>query len=218
MSPEPRKPSVAEVHAVLAAHDGLIVHFSGAPKGSGIERGHLYPDDLRHVIAGKAMGGLSCSVVKPGDNFVGFERNATGCIGLILDLTVPSSLVAVSATDCGSIEAPDGTRHVQHETDISVADVEASITGRRKGNYNEWVVRDFRVLGVLAVPPFEISVRGAISLPDDLPPSPLFDPTNEIGLGTTTPDAVAAAFAPLPTFSLDGSHILRLIAHGDLYS
>jgi hypothetical protein len=210
------KPTVAEVHAVLAAHEALIVHFSGVPKGSGLERGHLYPDDLRYVIAGNSMGGLACSTVKPGDVFAGFQRNATGCIGLILDLTSPASLVAVSATDCGSIEGPNGIRMVLNERSISVADVEASIFNRPLGHYNEWVVRDFKVIGVLAVPPFEISDRGGLELPPDVP-AHLVDVENEIGPVSTNLDAVAATFSSLPIYTFGFQRLFRLAPHADLY-
>lgn len=211
-----KKPSVSEVHAVLAAHNALIVHFSGAPKGAGFERGFLYPDDLQNVVQGNAMGGLSCSVVKPGDVFWGFERNATGCIGVVVDLTAPESLVAVSATDCGSIEQPDGTRVVQHEIDISATDVETSITARPAGKYNEWVVRNFKVVGVFAVPPFEISVRGGISIPADVP-SHLIDVEREAGILSTALEKVARTFASVPTFTFVNQCLCRVTRHPDVY-
>lgn len=210
------KPTIAEVHAVLAAHEALIVHFSGVPKGSGLERGHLYPDDLHYVIAENAMGGLACSIVMPGDVFSGFQRNATGCIGLVLDLTSPASLVAVSATDCGSIDGPNGIRIVQHERNISVADVEASISNRPPGNYNEWVVRDFKVIGVLAMPPFEISGRGGLVVPPDVP-AHLVDVENEIGPLCTNVDAVVATFSPLSIYTFGFQRLFRLAPHSDLY-
>lgn len=162
------------------------------------------------------MGGLSCSTVKPGDVFSGFRRNATGCIGLILDLKSPTSLVAVSATDCGSIEGPDGIRVVQQERNISVADVEASISLRPLDNYNEWVVRDFKVVGVLAVPPFEFSGRGGLLVSPDVP-AHLINVENEIGPLSTDLDAVAATFTPLSTFTFDGQYLLRFAHHSDLY-
>lgn len=210
------KPAIAEVHAVLAAHDALIVHFSGVPKGSGLERGHLYPDDLHHIIAGNAMGGLACSTLKLGDVFSGFQRNATGCIGLVLDLTAPASLVAVSATNCGSIEGPNGIRIVQHERDISVADVEASIANRPLGHYNEWVVRDFKVVGVLAVSPFEISGRGGLAVPPDVP-AHLVALENEIGPLNTSLDAVAATFSPLSLYIFGFQRLFRLASPSDVY-
>lgn len=98
------RPELADVHQFLRKHNALIVHFSGAPKGGGIERNSMFPNDLEHVVEGRAMGGLSCSVVRPGDVFHGFERNATGCIGVVLDLQSKDSLVAVDPHDCGSIE------------------------------------------------------------------------------------------------------------------
>ena len=211
-----KKPSVSEVHAVLATHNALIVHFSGAPKGAGVERGFLYPDDLQNVVEGNAMGGLSCSVVKPDDVFWGFERNATGCIGVVLDLTAPESLVAVSANDCGSIEQPDGTRVVEQELDITAPDVEISIRDRPAGKYNEWVVRDFKIVGVLAVSPFEISGRGGISIPADVP-SNLIDVESELGILTTNLEEAARTFAPLPIFSFVNGCLCRVTHHPDLY-
>jgi hypothetical protein len=153
MMPMLQKPELAEVHEFLRRRDALIVHFSGAPKGTGIDRGeaHLFPADLRHVVEGHAMGGLSCSVVLPGDKFHGFDRNATGSIGVVLDLTTKDSLVAVAPTDCGSIEDECGKRIVQNETDIATADLEHSLN--KRANYNEWIIRNYVVRGILAVSP-----------------------------------------------------------------
>jgi hypothetical protein len=153
-----KKPTVTEVHSVLNKHSALIVHFSGAPKGAGEEPRHFYPDDLKHVEQRNAMGGVSCSTVLPTDVFHGNQRNAFGCIGLILDLTDPRSLVAVSEFDAGS-RLVNGIRIVEREVDISADDIEKTILNRPKGTHNEWVLRDFKILGVLAVWPFDIEVR-----------------------------------------------------------
>lgn len=102
------RPAIAQVHDILRRHHGLIVHFSGAPKDSGADRGFLYPADLHHVVAGRAMGGISCSVVTPTDVFDGLERNATGCIGVIVDLTTPHSIASAAAGDAGSIKLEVG--------------------------------------------------------------------------------------------------------------
>ena len=108
-----RKPTREEVREFLCQRNALLVHFSGAPKGAGLERGaaHLFPTDLRHVVDGHASGGLSCSVVQPGDVFQGIARNATGSIGLVLDLKSADSLLAVSADDCGSVGDSSGKRN-----------------------------------------------------------------------------------------------------------
>ena len=169
MFSELARPSVSDVHGVLSSRNALIVHFSGAPKGTGRERGFLYPDDLQHVLQGLANGGISCSTVMPGDVFDGIGRNATGCIGVIIDLITPESLTSVFHEDCGSIEIVDGIRTVARPFDIHIKDVEDSIALRRPGCYNEWVIRDFRCIGIFAVHPYEISVRKHLEYPDDMP-------------------------------------------------
>lgn len=171
MASKPSKPKISEVHAFLRKHNGLIVHFSGAPKGAGKERGsaHLFPADLRHVINGCAMGGLSCSVVRPGDIFHGFKRNATGCIGVVLDLKADASLVAADPQDCGSSEDEHGNRRVDNERDISFEDLERTFRDRLVDGYNEWVVRDYVVRGIFAMKPFDVSILKIPEYPDDMP-------------------------------------------------
>ena len=127
------KPTVAEVYQFLRCRDALIVHFSGVPKGAGRNRrDHLFPNDLAHVIAEKAMGGVSCSLVKPGDIFYDEtdQANATGCIGVVLGLKSGASLVAADPHDCGSFENSNGCRVVSNETDITCADLERSLDDR----------------------------------------------------------------------------------------
>lgn len=211
----PKKPTVDEVHNILQRHSALIVHFSGAPKGSGVERGHLYPQDLHHVKNGNAMGGVSCSVVCPTDVFHGDNRNAMGCIGLVLDLTESNSLVAVSPHDCGSIEV-DGRRTVEREVNISAFDVEKSITNRQPCSYNEWVLRNFKILGVFAVYPFEISVQSKLFRPEDAPD---YLPTNEsvIGLGQTNLTSVQRQFPDLPVYSFHQGRLIGAPRHSDIY-
>src|SRR4051794_22220426 len=99
-----RRPEVCAVYKFLKKWNALIIHFSGTPKGAGVERGaaHLFPADLQHVVNRNAMGGLSCSIVKPGDVFDGSQRNATGSIGVVLGLQSRESLVAVNPSDFGS--------------------------------------------------------------------------------------------------------------------
>lgn len=211
----PKKPTVNEVHNVLRRYDGLIVHFSGAPKGAGIDRGHLYPEDLRHVEQGKAIGGVSCSIVRPTDVFHGNSRNATGCIGLVLDLIEPDSLVAVSPNDCGSIEI-DGVRTVDREIDISATDIEKSIEDRQADSYNEWVLRNFKVLGVFAVFPFEISMQCKLPLPEGAPDY-LSTTDNVIGVGKTNLAEVMLQFSCLSVYTFQQGRLIGVPRHSDLY-
>jgi len=91
----PKKPSLDEVLSFLARRQALIVHCSGTPKGVGPGQ-KPYPGDLQHVRLGHAQGGISCSVVKPGDRFHGFGRNSTGSVGLVVAPAEPLSIVAVA--------------------------------------------------------------------------------------------------------------------------
>lgn len=204
-----RKPSLEDVAAFLAAHDALLVHFSGTPKGGGSSFNAAFPFDLQAVMQGQAQGGLSASVVSPLDEFNNLTRaNATGCVGLVLRLRSPESLVAVSPPDCGSV-VEDGIRKVLHEKDIDAADLNLSISARGHNAshfYNEWVVRDFEVAGVFAMPPLRI-MRWNAPWPDDTP-SELKDagPTGWT-FGATSIAEISAAFPGLPLFTFrEGKH------------
>ncbi len=121
------------------------------------------------MIKGCAMGGVSCSIVRPNDIFHGFNRNATGCIGVVLDLKTESSLVAADPHDCGSIEDGHCKRVVLNERDISSDDLERTLRDRPTDSYNEWVVRDYAVCGIFAMPPFDVSCLKVPDYPDDMP-------------------------------------------------
>jgi hypothetical protein len=144
------KPAVADVYGFLRGRDALIIHFSG-PKGSEARPERLFPADLRNVIAGGAMGGLSCCVMGAGDNF---EKHSWGSIGVVLGFKNKDSLVAANPHDCGSMDDMiDGkiVRTVHREKDLSVPDLESTMDKRI--SHNEWVVRDYVVLGIFAYPP-----------------------------------------------------------------
>lgn len=163
-----QKPEVAEVYDFLRCYNALIVHFSGDPKGAGWNRpNHMFPVDLQHVITGNAMGGVSCSVVKPGDNFHTFgKRNALGTVGVILGFQSKQSLVAASHEDCGSYLDEIGRRQVI-EKDIAINDLELTLSQRV--HYNEWVVRDYKVLGIFVALPITVSEMGMPEGAEDVP-------------------------------------------------
>lgn len=139
------KPTTNEIYAFLNKKSGLVVHFSGCPKGIGREN-NLYPDDLNKIINDHVHGGLSCSLIIPGDNFSAdnVRNEATGAIGVIVGFD-EDGLVAVSPSDCGSYEDDDGVRKV-FEKDIKIEDLRSSLTERQ--NYNEWVIKQNKILGI----------------------------------------------------------------------
>ena len=189
---------MAEVHAFLRRRSGLVVHFSGSPKGVSSGVHHDYPADLQYILGGHAQGGLSCSVVTPTDVFAGAGgRNAFGCIGLIVDLMAPESLVAVGPHDLGS-QVVGGVRQYPPQA-IGVADLENSLD--RRTDHNEWGVRDFTVRGVLAVAPFEI-----------------WNSTSPGWVDQTNLADVAAAFPGLPIFTFFAGRLWGLTHSGALYT
>lgn len=201
--------SVREIYEVLAQFKALLVHFSGAPKGHGVQRpNHLFPNDLRHVLSGKAQGGLSCSTVKPGDCFCGYNRNAIGCIGVILGFNSTNSVVAVSESDCGSFEGKNGQRIVKSKQQINLEDILNSIQKRPSGQYNEWIMKNYITLGIFAVHPYEISSCGKLSCPDPV--------LNGLWDGSSTPvikkidlQTVSDQFPGFPIYTFDTNNIFH---------
>ncbi|CAN7597509.1 hypothetical protein LJR069_004421 [Variovorax paradoxus] len=207
-----------EISDFLRRHEALIVHCSGTPKGVGPGQSY-YPEDLQSVLRGDAQGGISCSVVKPGDLFHGPTRHATGSVGLVIAPTTPSSLVAVDPRDAGS-QVKDGIRSVAHERDIGVPDLDRCFAARGD-HYNEWVVRDFNVIGVFIGEPASTTQPTMIDMPPEsgLPPHAT---TGEVPLGTLD---VSAEFSGLPIYTLAGGQIRQWkknrwfsVSHADVYS
>jgi hypothetical protein len=144
-----QKPEVADVYTLLRKYTALIVHFSGA-KGSEVRKERLFPTDLRTVVADGAMGGLSCSTIRPSDDF---NKHYWGSIGIVLGLKNRDSLIWAGADDGGSVDETIGenvVRTVENEQDLSLESLETTITDRT--HHNEWVIRCYEVLGVFVHP------------------------------------------------------------------
>ena len=217
------RPTLQEINDLLRQHTALIVHFSGTPKGSGSEYDYHYPEDLKKVTAGHCQGGLSCSTVMPNDNFSDLKiANATGCVGVILGLNSKNSVIDVNAADCGTYVVND-VRIVPNYRDLSIVDLEQTIDDRPSGNYNEWVINDYQVLGIFAAAPFFISVlRKPIYLPEM--PDYLRASEPQLGIVQTCPIAISAEFAELRIFSFVGGQLVNFengkwepFEHNDLY-
>jgi len=189
-----QKPEICEVHKLLEKHDALIVHFSGTPKGAGSDFDYNFPGDLRKVAEGSAITGISCSVVTPRDQFACLEKaNATGCIGVIVGLSAPDSLVAASPGDCGSYMV-EGKR-VVIEQNLNLSGLNDTIINREADSYNEWVIRTPVVVGIFAAPPYRISVNSVPEYPEEMPdylkdgnPTPNFEYLSEAEIFRAFPD------------------------------
>ncbi len=217
------RPSLSEIHCVLAAHGALIVHFSGTPKGAGSNFEYPFPSDLQEVIACRSQTGLSCSTVMPGDEFADLCRaNATGCIGVILRLRTPCSVLDARASDCGTY-MEDGVRKVSHPRDMTASDFSATISGRANGNYNEWVIADFQVIGLFAAEPYRVSAEVTIDYPDDMPDwMRTIDTT--LGFEYKSLDDIQKLFPELQIYSFSNSGLVQrvgsawiTVAHATLY-
>lgn len=161
------------MHAALQTWGGVVVHFSGVPPGVSSGLNLTFPDDLRHVINGHAQGGISCSTVRPGDRFEDDlqtrGRNSWGCIGVIVRGRTAWSLVCVDPYDCGSSMLPCGLRTCrQVDMDLAITEVARSLDARRPSDCNEWVMRDYEVLGMLIQPPFSARAFGQFSSREEI--------------------------------------------------
>ncbi len=113
----------------------------------------MFPNDLKNAIASTDME-LSCCIIGPRDDY---EKHSYGDIGIVLGLKNKHSLVAADVNDCGSSEETDGEGHIRRTVrkdkleDLSLEDLEATLTERT--SYNEWIVKDYEVLGLFAHPP-----------------------------------------------------------------
>ena len=164
------KPSLSDIYAFLRKHDALIVHFSGSPKGlGGHHPDYFFPNDLLNVIAGGAHGGISCSLIRPGDNFDfgNAYRNSIGNVGVVLGLQDSQSLINCNFEDAGSMADVNGNRS-QQDRDISVMDLENCFLQRSK--YNEVVIRNYIPLGIFfGGDPLFICEKGLMKNYDILP-------------------------------------------------
>lgn len=219
-----KRPTVQEMYDVLKKYNALIVHFSGAPKGAGASRNNnLYPNDLQHAINGHAQGGLSCSTVIPRDNFQGLYRNATGCIGIVLGLKGKESLSGAYPKDCGSNEDEKNKRLSFIQNELAITDIENTITNRPFGNYNEWIIKDYNVLGIFAVSPFEIAFLESPASPPGMPDR--LKPDGPVAsITSTTPEEVCDQFKGLPIYGFHEKTLCKWVnghpqscTHDDIY-
>lgn len=154
------RPTCAEVIDVLRAQGSLLVHFSGYPPMTSGPNSLQYPSDLRKVIDNKCQSGIPCSTIKIGDGFdpKDSNSNSAGCVGLIISPDSDRSIIAAESYDIGS-NWNDGNReyppnnvrkHIDHNTLMK------TIYARSASSYNEWGVKDFKVVGVFATDPLKV--------------------------------------------------------------
>lgn len=157
-TPQLARPEVGAVHELLQHYEAVVAHFSSCPRlAQANSFTGNFPSDLLNVLNDRAQGGISCSVVSQNDRFEPFGvRNATGNVGLVVRLRSPQSLVAVSPMDCGSIERGGVRWAPQADQPIAIWEVKDSIDSRPTDRYNEWVVKDYEIAGLILQPPLSV--------------------------------------------------------------
>jgi hypothetical protein len=157
------------VRQFLSEREALVVHFSTPMRQ---DQSLRFPDDL---IRAQTLGekGLCCSTIQAGDVGPGqpgidpANANAVGCVGIILDVNDQNSVCAVHPSDCATSRDPDGD--LQYDGDDPTAESCAKSIDRRTSS-NEWVVKQFGVVGIYVFQPIYVqtmppgSVERQISL------------------------------------------------------
>jgi hypothetical protein len=114
----------------------------------------LFPADLKRVLEGRAQGGVSCSVICPGDVFAGETAASIGCIGVILRMNSKESLVSATTGDHGTSVDKNNNRIADEQIDLSVDDLAATL--KLRTTHSEWAVRDFTPIGIFMGYPYEV--------------------------------------------------------------
>jgi hypothetical protein len=150
-------PPEFSIREFLREREALLVHFS-TPMSN--HREIYFPDDLRTAarIQGKGLffstiqandiGPHQDPAMEPGD------ANAGGSIGLIVDIPSNDCVTAVGPHDGGGFEDLNG------ETVSAGLPPTAETCGisiDRRTSCNEWVVRDYRPVGIFAFCPIRVS-------------------------------------------------------------
>jgi hypothetical protein len=141
------------VRKFLAERQALIVHSSTPMRSDDSRR---FPDDL--IQAQHTTDALCCSTILSGDkgpydpslNGDPGKANAPGCVGIVLDVNDAGSVLAVHPSDCGTHRDGDGI--LRYDGDEPTAEGCAKSIDRRTTN-NEWVVQNFRTIGLLVFNP-----------------------------------------------------------------
>ncbi|HCM1609724.1 TPA: hypothetical protein N2965_004580 [Vibrio parahaemolyticus] len=151
------------------------------------------------------------------------ERNATGCIGVIISINNPQSIIDVSESDCGSIECDNGERTTYSQKTLTISDIESSIENRSVDSYNEWVVQDYNIIGILALSPFEISTFKKSPCPDGVPEH-LWNDQPIAAIESLSMDDVISEFSDHQVYSFCDGEIVKIVKnqiemvnHNELY-
>jgi len=131
---------------------------------------------------------------------------------VVLGLLDKDSLVAAHPHDCGS-SVQDGGRTVSEERDVTVEDLKETFVKRPSNSYNEWVLKNYTVRGIFAVPPFRVSVLKVLNYPYDVPEW-MKDQKPILDFGYVTVPQLLATFHDHSIFSFCDGKLVRLTEEG----
>ena len=155
------------IREFLRRREALLCHFSSPMRTC---RSIIFPDDLTKAMELKEK--VVCfSTILADDkgpsrvNESANEENAVGSVGIIVDIEDTGCVVAVDSHDCGSILDRDTGERTYCTNGPTEENCAASID-ERKG-YNEWLVKNYRVVGIFVFEPIYVWKKCKIGSVDD---------------------------------------------------
>ncbi len=124
--------------------------------------------------------------------------------------------------DSGSVKNLDESRTTAQSEGITIKCVERSLSLCQNDRYNEWVVKDYEVIGILAVEPYEISRIEDVSYADKMPS--YLQPTENVGISRLKIQDTFGDFPKRNVYSFNNAQIVKTsnfteeqICHKTLY-
>lgn len=142
-----------ELANLLNAKNAFIVHFSHL---ADMRPGIMFPSDLKHAIKHKDVEARSCCVVWPNHNM-----GLPGNVGVIFEPTV-ASVISVSNSDSGSTTWKDGS-YISSGVQLSKESFDLTFNVD-SGEYNEWLVKGAKVIGIFVSDPRKIWVKKFVNI------------------------------------------------------
>lgn len=131
---------IEELHLLLKSYPAFIAHCASTPGMVGV-RQEKYMSPYDCIEGAKDQNGLSCSIIKPMDGRDNDRANYTGDLGVILRCRSKNSILRLDKQDAGDANA---------EMQVELADAVKSIIHRHPCEYNEWVLKDYEIIGAFA--------------------------------------------------------------------
>lgn len=142
----------SDVLTILIQHSSVILHCAGFAKGVGTPSTNaLLPLERLQEAKKNLSYEISCSTFSKSDQYIpGNRQNCTGPIGLLVLPQQLNSIPLASPCDAGTSIDPRNTgKRIFNRVTVTASDLRDSITKREPNLYNEWVVSNYSVHGIL---------------------------------------------------------------------